>query len=129
MATALKDKLVTLEDLQQAYSKLKEGIMDTTTGTITISTPSGTSWESQAYHQVVKVGKLVHLIFAGKIKATVSQPSGVIGTVPEGFRPPVATTLPEGGYTINSDGTIYMPTGMSSGTSTTFNMNGFYICA
>lgn len=140
---AVKDKLVTLEDLQTAYNDLKEAIgnMESAAAKITLasSTSDYTISSSGDFNCVARAGKVVHIILdIGVVKAVSAGnvPAGTtVATIPEGFRPVSEKTLAVNGVTtgVGSEGLVLHSNGNITLKATAGNfsghINGFYVCA
>ena len=99
MATALKDKLVTLEDLKSLYDAVDSRLggveenMAVSSIKLTMNSFSGVTWGSENEIRVIKTGNLVQVLF----NIDVSSDSGgsgsaigemdVIAVIPAGYRP------------------------------------------
>lgn len=147
MATALKDKLVTLEDLQQAYSKLKgelDEMGEVTTATGTFKTITDVTWESDNVISLTKSGNVVSLIInlsalspstAGHYVTTQND---VIATIPSGFRPAedlhaefnvfTGTTSPYA-FVVGKNGNIFGISGIGNSTKCSRYGHIMYIAA
>lgn len=117
MATALKDKLVTLEDLKSLYDAVDSRLggveenMAVTTANATMKSVSRVTWASDNNLKLIKTGNIVQAIFyiRGSITAG-DNISATIATVPSGYRPvaDIEVFRSDGNwvYTIATDGSV-----------------------
>lgn len=137
---AVKDKLVTLEDLQTAYNDLKEMIenmgSNVTTGTITLLDTA--TWTNIEHNSLVRTGNLVQITLYANLKGISGHTASgtVVATIPAGFRPPAKNgVVGQGQYYgshciyIDSNGDLSINYGLDSSTARSVFIKAFYIAA